>query len=337
MTSKKEKVCQMMKLLTVRAILASAKTAFFRFTTNIYHSFSLTLIAVVALLSLSVPVSGSNAYHFDNQNEVLGKIQRYIVKNNESLYEIARTYKTGFDEIVAANPGIDPYVPGKGTKIILPTYWILPETKRATGIVINLSEMRLYYFYKKHGEMIVKTYPIGIGDEGSDTPLGTFKVIEKIVHPAWSVPDSIRKEKPELPAVVPPGPDNPMGSHALRLSKRTVLIHGTDVPWGIGRRVSHGCIRLYPEDIVELFNLAPVNTRVTIFQQPVKVGVAHEKVYVEIHEDIDLKAYDYLGKAKALLRKKYLYDRVDMLKLAAAVSKKRGFPVDVSLKKRHGT
>ena len=326
-----------MKLLSIRRKLASVKTTSCRFATIIRHSFSLTLIAAVALLSLPGPVAGSNAFHFDNQNEVLGKIQRYSVKNNESLYEIGRIYKTGFNEIVAANPGIDPYVPGKGTKIILPTSWILPDTSRATGIVINLSEMRLYYFYKKHWKMIVKTYSIGIGDEGSNTPLGKFKVIEKIVHPAWLVPDSIRKEKPELPAVVPPGPDNPMGSHALRLSKRTVLIHGTDVPWGIGRRVSHGCIRLYPEDIVELFNLVPVNTRVTIVQQPVKVGFAHEKVYVEVYEDTELKAYDYLGKAKALLRRKYLYDRVDMNKLIAAVRKKRGFPVDVSLKKRHGT
>jgi len=326
-----------MKMLSIRRKLASAKTTSFRFSTIIRHSFSLTLIAAVALLSIPGPVVGSDAFHFYNQNEVLGKIQRYSVKNNESLYEIGRTYKTGLNEILAANPGIDPYVPGKGTKIILPTSWILPDASRARGMVINLSEMRLYYFYKKHGEMMVRTYPIGIGDEGSDTPLGTFKVIEKIVDPTWFVPDSIRKEKPELPAVVPPGPDNPMGSHALRLSKRTVLIHGTDVPWGIGRRVSHGCIRLYPEDIVELFNLVPLNTRVTIVQQPVKVGVAHEKVYVEVYEDAELKAYDYLGKAKALLKKKYLYDRVNMNKLTAAVSKKRGFPVDVSLKKRNGT
>jgi L,D-transpeptidase ErfK/SrfK len=337
MTSRKEKVCQIMKLLSVRRKPASAKTTSFRFVNIIHNSFSLALIAVVALLSLPDPTDGSNAFHFDNQNEVLGNIQRYSVKNNESLYEIGRTYKTGFNKIVAANPGIDPYVPGKGTKIILPTSWILPDTSRATGIVINLSEMRLYYFYKKRWKMIVKTYPIGIGDEGNDTPLGTFKVIEKIVHPAWFVPDSIRKEKPELPKVVQPGPDNPMGSHALRLSKSTVLIHGTDVPWGIGRRVSHGCIRMYPEDIVELFHLIPINTRVTIVQQPVKVGVAHEKVYVEVHEDTELKAYDYLEKAKDLLRKKYLYDLVDMNKLTTAVSKKRGFPVDVSLKKRHGT
>jgi len=337
MTSRKEKVCQIMKMLSIRRKLVSAKTTSFQFSTIIRHSFSLTLIAAVALLSIPGPVVGSDAFHFYNQNEVLGKIQRYSVKNNESLYEIGRTYKTGLNEILAANPGIDPYVPGKGTKIILPTSWILPDASRARGMVINLSEMRLYYFYKKHGEMMVRTYPIGIGDEGSDTPLGTFKVIEKIVDPTWFVPDSIRKEKPELPAVVPPGPDNPMGSHALRLSKRTVLIHGTDVPWGIGRRVSHGCIRLYPEDIVELFNLVPLNTRVTIVQQPVKVGVAHEKVYVEVYEDAELKAYDYLGKAKALLKKKYLYDRVNMNKLTAAVSKKRGFPVDVSLKKRNGT
>jgi L,D-transpeptidase ErfK/SrfK len=181
--------------------------------------------------------------------------------------------------------------------------------------------------------MNVRTYPIGIGDEGHYTPLGTFKVIEKIAHPAWFVPESIRKENPELPAVVPPGPDNPMGSHALRLSMNTVLIHGTDIPWGIGKRVSHGCIRLYPEDIVELYNLIPVNTKVTIVQQPVKVGVAYEKIYVEVFEDTELKAYDYLAEATTILRKKNLYDRVDMNKLIDAVSNKRGVPVVVSLEK----
>jgi L,D-transpeptidase ErfK/SrfK len=316
--------------------LAPPTSTSFRIATVTCHLIFLALIAA-ALLSHPGPAAGSDVFRFDEQEEVVGKIRPYKVKDNESLYEIARTYKIGFNAIVAANPGIDPYVPGKGTKLILPTAWILPDSIRAAGIVINLSEMRLYYFYRKLGKMNVKTYPIGIGDEGSDTPLGAFNVTEKIVHPAWYVPESIRKEKPELPAVVPPGPDNPMGTHALRLSNGTVLIHGTDVPWGIGRRVSHGCIRLYPEDIVELFRLVPVNTAVKIVEQPVKVGVSHGKVYVEVDEDTALKAYDYRGEAEALLRKKNLYDRVDMNKLTDAVSKKRGFPVDVSLSKRRET
>ncbi len=293
-------------------------------------------LPVVALLCLPGPAACSTAFRLDKQNELLGTINRYTVKNNESLYEIARAYKTGFNEIVAANPGVDPLVPGNGTSLILPTSWLLPDTARTSGIVVNVSDMRLYYFFKKKGTVMVKTYPIGIGDEGSDTPLGKFTIIEKIVDPAWNVPESIRKEKPELPAVVPPGPDNPMGSHALRLSRRTVLIHGTDVPWGIGSRVSHGCIRLYPEDIVELFGIVPLRTAVTIVQQPVKVGISRGHVYLEVNKDEDLRSFDYRSKAVDLLSKRGLLDRVNMNKVAQVVREKRGFPVDVSLKKNAG-
>ncbi len=296
----------------------------------------LTYLPVVALFCLPIPAACSTVFHFDNQNELLGSINRYTVKNDESMYEIARTYKTGFNEIVAANPGIDPIIPGNGTSIIIPTSWLLPDSSRASGIVVNVSEMRLYYFFKKKGTVVVKTYPIGIGDEGTDTPLGRFTIVEKIANPAWNVPESIRKEKPELPAVVPPGPDNPMGSHALRLSRRTVLIHGTDVPWGIGSRVSHGCIRLYPEDIVELFSIVPLRTGVTIVQQPVKVGVSRGHVYLEVNKDEDLKSFDYKSKAVDLLRKRGLLDGVNMDKVAKVVREKRGFPVDISLKKNAG-
>ncbi len=293
----------------------------------------IALVLAGALFFLPAVASCAEPFRFDKHNEVLGRIGGYTIKKDESLYELARMYKTGFNEIVEANPGVDPYVPGKGTSLTLPTSWILPDASRTPGIVINVSEMRLYYYFKQGVRVLVKTYPIGIGDEGNDTPLGTFRIVEKIVHPAWYVPESIRKEKPELPAVVPPGPDNPMGSHALRLSHRTVLIHGTDVPWGIGRRVSHGCIRLYPEDIAELFHLVPVNTKVTIVQQPVKVGVSGKRVYVEVNEDSELKIFDYLSSAKALLRKKGLFARVSIDKLMRAVSEKKGYPVDVSLAK----
>jgi L,D-transpeptidase ErfK/SrfK len=284
---------------------------------------------LLVFLSLSGKALGAEAFRFDEKREVIGRTGNYTVKNNESLYEIARTYKTGFNEIVDANPGIDPYVPGKGTSLILPTSWILPDSSRAPGIVIDLSGMRLFYYFKKGDRPSVKTYPIGIGDEGADTPLGAFKVVEKIVRPAWHVPESIRKEKPELPPVVPPGPNNPMGSHALRLSRRTILIHGTDVPWGIGRRISHGCIRLYPEDIVELFPLVPVNISVIIVRQPVKVGVSGGHVYVEVNADGRPNA-GYLDEVKTLLKKRGLFDRIDSRKLAQAVNEKRGLPMDVS-------
>jgi len=293
----------------------------------------LTAVLLLILLSLPWTMSATENFHFDEHHEVLGKNKRYTVKENESLYEIARKYKTGFNEITAANPGIDPYVPGKGSLLILPTSRLLPDTSLAPGIVINLSEMRLYYFFRKKGRTLVRTYPIGIGDQGTNTPLGTFHVVEKIPHPAWHVPESIRKEKPELPAVVPPGPDNPMGDYALRLSRETVLIHGTDVPWGIGRRVSHGCIRLYPEDIMELFRLVPVHSRVIIVQQPVKTGVSNGRVYVEVSEDSGLWNFDYLDNAKTTLMKKGLFDKVNISKLKRAIREKRGYPVDISLTK----
>ncbi len=289
------------------------------------------LITILAVLSVPGSATGARAFRYGEQKAVLGSVVRYKVKGNESLYEIARTYKTGFNKIVAANPGIDPLVPGKGTSLIIPTSWVLPDIVLDRGIVINISEMRLYYFFEKSGVHRVRTYPVGIGDEGANTPAGTFRVTEKITNPSWRVPASIRKERPELPNVVPPGPDHPMGSHAMRLSKGTILIHGTDVPWGIGKRVSHGCIRLYPEDIKELFRLVSVNTKVIIVRQPVKAGMSRGKVYVEVNKDPERKRYDYLGEAVSLLRKKGLSDHISMEKLQKAIREKKGYPVDVSL------
>jgi L,D-transpeptidase ErfK/SrfK len=295
----------------------------------------MTLPVVLLLATLLFPASAnaseSRAYPVNMQTQLIGSMGTYTVRTNESLYEIARTYKTGYNDIVAANPDVDPFVPVAGTRLVLPTAWILPDAGREPGIVINVSEFRLYYYFKKKGRTFVRMYPIGIGDDGFDTPLGTFKIVEKIRHPAWYVPQSIRKEKPELPAVVPPGPDNPMGSHALRLSSKNVLIHGTDTPWGIGKRVSHGCIRLYPEDIVELFHLVPLKTRVTILQQPVRAGVSNGRIYVEVNADDSLKGYDYSRQAGILLQKKGLLDRVNRTRLMRAVREKKGFPVDVTL------
>jgi L,D-transpeptidase ErfK/SrfK len=187
--------------------------------------------------------------------------------------------------------------------------------------------MRLYYFQRPKNSVI--TFPIGIGSEGKETPEGTFKIVEKTVNPSWYVPESIREEKPELPRVVPPGPDNPLGSHAMRLSERTVLIHGTNRPYAVGRKASHGCIRMYPEDIPKLFQRVPKNTKVTIVRQPVKVGMAGNRVYIEIHKDKELNI-NYFNQAVRLLVKKGLFQRVDKEKMLIAVREKRGFPVDIS-------
>ncbi|GFO55756.1 hypothetical protein GMSM_27630 [Geomonas sp. Red276] len=259
-----------------------------------------------------------------------GGLQSVTAGEDDSLLEIGRAHDLGYNEITSANPGVDPFVPDPGTSITLPTRWILPETPVEEGVVVNIADMRLYLFSGKRGNKVT-TFPIGIGDEGWDTPLGTYHVIEKIVNPAWHVPASIRAQKPELPAVVPPGPDNPLGSHALRLSIGTVLIHGTDRPYGIGMRVSHGCMHLYPEDIAALFKRVPVGTRVTIVDQPVKVAFSGGRVLVEVHEDVrQAPGRDLEREARSLLEKKGVAALVNEAKLKEALAGRSGVVTDVT-------
>ncbi len=266
----------------------------------------------------------------DTHDEVVGAVTAYKVKADESLIEIARKFDVGYNAIAAANPDLDPFVPGDGASVTIPTSWILPDAVNGEGIVINLSELRLYYTYYVGKVRFVKTFPIGIGSEGNDTPVGQFKVIEKIVQPSWHVPESIKKEKPYLPDVVPPGPDNPLGSHAMRLSLPSVLIHGTNKPWGVGRRVSHGCIRLYPEDIPMLYRSAPQGVKVTIVKQPVKVGLKAGRVYIEVHKDETKNDASYQDDALHLLRNRNILKRVDTGKLHYAIEEKKGIPVDIT-------
>jgi L,D-transpeptidase ErfK/SrfK len=255
-------------------------------------------------------------------------VRTHKIKGDESLIEVARRFGIGYNAIVDANPGVDPFIPEKDRTINIPTSWILPDIKPYEGIVINLSEMRMYFF-SKHSGAIVRTYPIGIGSEGNETPLGIFTITEKMVKPSWRVPESIRKERPELPPVVPPGPDNPLGSHALRLSAKSVLIHGTNRPFAVGRKASHGCIRMYPEDIPKLFQAVANKTKVTIIRQPVKVGASKNRVFIEIHKDEYLQT-NYFNEAVQLLRKKNLYENIDKDKMLAALKEKKGIPIDIT-------
>jgi len=282
---------------------------------------------VLLFISLGRPwAAGAPAYSFSDKSEVIGQSRSGRVQMGESLIEIARKFDLGYNEIADANPGVDPFVPGNGTQIVLPTSWILPDTPVRSGMVINLSELRLYYYSKDY----VRTFPVGVGGEGNLTPSGTFKVMEKIVHPAWYVPESIRKENPNLPKVVPAGPDNPLGSCALRLSLPTILIHGTNKPWGIGRRVSHGCIRMYPEDIPRLFAVVPTGSTVEIVRQPVKAGMRDGRVFVEVHRS-DMDGHeDYFRMAVHLLRKKGFIRLVSMEKLSRATEMPGGMPVDIT-------
>lgn len=259
--------------------------------------------------------------------EVIGTICQRVVLPGDSLIEMARQYDLGFNEIEAANPGQDAFVPTPGAMATIPTSWIVPRAAAPGRVVVNLSEMRLFHFPSTPGPAM--TFPVGIGTEGWATPVGTFKVIQKQVNPAWYPPASIRREEPDLPAVVPPGPDNPLGTHALRLNKGSILIHGTDTPFGVGRRASHGCLRLYPEDIPVLFDRVPVGTEVRIVREPVKVGVRAGRVFVEIHPDEDARV-DLASEARRLLGKRGLLGSVDKGKLDEALKDLRGLPVDVT-------
>lgn len=293
-----------------------------------YWSAGLLVCCLIIFLLIPERVY-ADVFLLKKDSSMIGAIREYRVKDNESLIEVARRFKLGYNEIVDANPDLDPFVPKNGSTVLIPSSWILPDSGR-NGIVINISEMRLFYFYKKGGRDFVRTYPIGIGDDGNETPTGRFRIIEKIKDPHWRVPESIRKERPELPKVVPPGPDNPLGSHALRLSLGSYLIHGTNRPWAVGRKVTHGCLRLYPEDIPELFNVVPVGTPVTIVRQPVKIGYENGLVYIEVHRDELRREGEYLEEATRILKAKNLLSRINSNKLYEAILEKKGIPVVVS-------
>ncbi len=214
----------------------------------------------------------------------VGDMINYRADYEDTFVYIARDYKLGYVEMRAANPGVDPWIPGEGTKLILPTRHILPDASHK-GVVINLPEMRLYYY--RYPDEPPITYPIGIGREGLDTPLGVTKVVRKTDGPIWTPTARMRREDPKLPPVVPPGPDNPMGTHALYLGFPLVAIHGTNRAFGIGRRISSGCIRLYPEDIISLFNMVPVGTQVTIVDQSLKLAWIDDTLYLEAHPEVE--------------------------------------------------
>ncbi len=259
--------------------------------------------------------------------EVFGSLCQRPVLPDESLIELARQFDVGFNAIESANPGQDAFVPKVGSTLTIPPMWIVPRAVAPGRVVVNLSEMRLYQFPAKGGP--ISTFPVGIGTEGWSTPVGTFKVIQKQVNPSWYPPASIRKEEPDLPSVVPPGPDNPLGTHALRLNKGSILIHGTDKPFGVGRRASHGCLRLYPEDIPVLYERVPVGAEVRIVREPVKVGVRDGRVLVEVHADEEA-AVDPAAEARKILQKRGLAGSVDPQRLATAIREARGIPVDVT-------
>jgi len=211
--------------------------------------------------------------------EVIGAMRRHVARYDDTLIDLARANNLGFTELVAANRGVDPWIPGEGTEILLPTRHVLPAGPRR-GLVLNLSDQRLYYFPRAGA---VESYPIGTGREAWETPRGETALVRKKARPSWYPPKSIREEDPTLPRVVRPGPNNPLGAFALYLGWSGYLIHGTNKPYGVGRRVSHGCIRLYPEDIAQLFPRLAVGTPVAVVAQEVKIGRQEGELLLEVH------------------------------------------------------
>ena len=245
------------------------------------------LLAVTVSVSVPVAAAYSGAWQTDAEAAVVGRDQVYIARYEDTLLDIARRFGMGLAELRLANPGVDIWLPGEGSAIRLPSRFILPEAPRS-GLVVNVAEMRIYYF--PEDESIVRTWPISIGRVGWETPLGETSIVRKKARPTWYPPDSIREEAARggnpLPRVVGPGPDNPLGSHALYLGFPQYLIHGTNKPFSIGMRVSHGCVRMYPEHIVELYELVEPGTPVTLVHQGVKAGWAGDELYLEVHPDV---------------------------------------------------
>jgi L,D-transpeptidase ErfK/SrfK len=242
---------------------------------------ALTFIVSLSLSALAAAQPAVAAdYALTPGQQVVGGFGQYTTKSGDLFADLARRFDVGFPELVAANRGIDPWLPGDDRQIKIPTAFVLPNAPQR-GIVINLAQWRVFYFPPGGGQ--VATYPVGLGVVGAKTPLGVTRVARKEPHPAWYPTPSIRAQEPDLPAVVPPGPDNPLGDFALHLGWPNYLLHGTNKPDGVGRNVSHGCIRLYPEDIQRLFTAVAVGTPVRVVTEPATAGWYGNALYVAVY------------------------------------------------------
>ena len=267
----------------------------------------LIVLQLVFLSLLNFPCYAVSYFLDEEQGSLIGAIQTTETRYEDTLLDVARLHGLGYHDIKLINPTIDTWLPGEGKQITLPSHYILPDTRRR-GIVLNIPEMRLYYFHKQEEDDKLKviTYPLGIGREGWDTPYVKTKIIQKQKDPYWFPPKSIREEHAEagdpLPRRVGPGPENPLGRYALRLGLPQYLIHGTNKPYGIGMRVSHGCIRLYPEDIEQLFSQIELNTPVNIINQPYKLGFEGERIFLEAHPFLQEDAELFQGSLTSMVR-----------------------------------
>ena len=208
-----------------------------------------------------------------------GESDLYSIRGKSTLVDVAEYFGLGYVEVVAANPDVDPWLPGAGTHVVVPSMH-LPPSARHEGIVINLADMRLYFY---DDGKLVRSYPLGIGRDGLATPTGHTTIVRKEKDPSWRPTARMRRENPELPEVVPPGRDNPMGSRALYLGWSPYAIHGTNKPPAVGRRVSSGCLRMYSDDVEDLYARVRVGTPVTVVDEPVKLAWISDQLYMEAH------------------------------------------------------
>jgi len=268
----------------------------------------------------------------------VGEIQTHRTESDDSLLDLARQYDIGYVAMIAANPVLDPWAPGAGKEITIPTMHLLPQGPHE-GIVINVAEMRLYYYPVKDG--VPETYPIGIGDEGTETPSGSTRVVRKQANPTWYRTKNEIKNKPWEPKIVPPGPDNPLGLFALYLGWPSYLIHGTDDWRRVGRRDSRGCVGMYAEDIEKLFHKVPVGTKVTVVNQAVKFAWIDDQLYMEAHpstRQIDQLELDNIsdfedpaGLTKMILAAaKDASSRLDWTAIRQAAKDRNGIPVAIT-------
>jgi len=278
------------------------------------------------------------------RDDVVGVLQVTTAGADDTLPDIARRFNVGYEEIVRANPGVDPWLPGAGRDIVVPSRFVLPDAPR-DGVVINVAAMRLYY-YPKHAKgepQTVITHPIGIGKVGWQTPEGTTKIVARVKDPIWVPPVSVRKEHLEngdvLPPKVPAGPDNPLGAYMFRLAWPSYLIHGTNKPYGVGMRSSHGCVRLYPEDIAILYDSVPIGTPVRVVNQPYLLGWQGDTLYVQAYGALEDDKRNWQHGPQSLIKKAGatpLWKRIkahdaeiDWERARALADPARGVPVSV--------
>ena len=302
--------------------------------------------AAPAAPTLAAPIDTHKFVLTDSNQDVIGQVQVTVASKSDTLLDIARRFNVGYEEIERANPGVDMWLPGAGKRIVVPTQFVLPAAPRE-GIVIDVAALRLYYFpaHRPGTPLEVYTHPIGIGKDGWTTPEGVTKVTMRVKDPVWHPSEALRRDHfndngEVVPAVVPAGPDNPLGKYEFKLGWPSYLIHGTNKPYGIGLRSSHGCVRLYPEDIEKLYAMVPIGTPVRVVNQPFLFGWQEQQLYLQAYPILDDDKRDWKRAQHALIQHmmpqhvRTAMQRssvsIDWQRVSALATAPRGVPVPVS-------